>query len=117
MSGRALGNAMRFFDNSGMQIRSLRSFGCDFCAFSSQVPITRAHAIEGENLAATARRFRFRAEIELDRFPRVSSLCLQSQRRSRLVTAMHHAVLTSAVARYAVDDAIAVPFGLFSNSA
>src|SRR6266545_2364035 len=97
---------MRFFDNSGMQIRCLRGFGCDFCAFPGQVSVTRAHAIEGENFAATARRLRFRAEIELDRFPRVSSLCLQPQRRSRLVTAMHHAVLTSAIARDSVDDAI-----------
>src|SRR5215217_1643657 len=102
---------MRFFD-SGMQARPLRSFGCGFCTLPGKMSVPGAHAVEGENLAATARRFRFRTEIELDRFPRVSSLCLQPQRRCRLITAMHHTVLASAIARHAVDDAILFPFGL-----
>src|SRR4029077_15321760 len=104
---------MRFLENSGMSIRFLRGLRCNFRAFPSQVTVTRAHAIEGENFAATARGFRFRAEIELDRFPSVSSLCLQAQRSSRLVTAMHHAIFAAAIARDTVHDAKSVPFGLF----
>ena len=82
-----------------------------------QVSVSGAHAIEGEHLAATASRFRFRAEIEFDRFPRVSALRLQSQRRCRLVAAMHHAIFASAVARHAVDDAILSHSVFSSNSA
>src|SRR5205823_1587605 len=104
---------MSFFENSGMQIQSLRGLRCNFCAFPRQVPVAGAHAIEGEHFAATARGFRLRAEIELDRFPSVSSLRLQSQSRGRLVTAMHHAVFATAIPRDSVDDAIPVPCRLF----
>src|SRR4030095_3615433 len=106
---------MSFFENSGMQIQSLRGLRCNFCAFPRQVPVTGAHAIEGEHFAATARGFRFRAEIELDRFPRVSSLRLQSQSRCRLVTAMHHAIFASAIASDPVYDSITLPFKFFEQ--
>src|SRR4030095_15113116 len=73
------------------------------------------HAVICENFAATAGRFRFRPKIELDRFPSVAALRLQTQSCSWLITAMHHAVFTTTVARHAIDDAVSVPLCLFEQ--
>src|ERR1044071_9885675 len=102
---------MRFFDNSGISVRSLRSLRCNFRAFSGQVAITGTYAVKGENFAATAQGFRFRAEIELDRFPSVASPRLQSQCRCRFVTAVHHAIFAATIARDSLHDPILVPLG------
>ena len=100
-----------------MQIQSLRGLGCNFCAFAGQVAVAGGHAVEGEHFAAAAGRFRFRAEIKLDRFPGVAALRLQPQTRRRLVTAMHHAVFATRIARDAVHDAVFVPVDFSSSSA
>src|SRR4030095_4357948 len=73
------------------------------------------HAVICENFAATAGRFRFPPKIELDRFPSVAALRLQTQSCSWLVTAMHHAVFTATVARHAIHDAVPVPLGFFEK--
>src|SRR2546423_843384 len=78
-------------------------------AFAGDMSVSAAHAIECNRFAATSGWFRFWSEIELDRFPSITALRLQAKAGGRLVTAMHHAVLASAVARNTIDNAVFFP--------
>src|SRR5437870_4766344 len=71
--------------------------------------VSATHAVESENFAAFASRFRFRPEIELDGLPSVAALGLQTEARGRFVTTMHHAVFAPTVARDSIDDTVFVP--------
>src|SRR4030095_16916101 len=77
--------------------------------------VSGTHAGIRENFAATPSRLRVRPKIEFAGFPRIATLSLQTQSCSRLVTAMHHAVFATTVARHAIHDAVTVPLGFFEK--
>src|SRR5882724_10370729 len=87
----------------------LRSFGRDFRALSSQMPVARSHAVIDCDFISASGRFRPCAEIELHRFPRVAALRVQTKTRSRLVPAMRHTVFAARISRDAIHDAVLVP--------
>src|SRR5437660_10859095 len=108
-SGRALGKAIRFFDEFSISI--LRGVCCSAVRLSGlprDMPVAAAHAVKHNRLAAPTGRLRFRPEIELDRLPRIATLCLEAEAGGWLVTAMHHAILATAVTRNAAHHAIPV---------
>src|SRR5262249_44277504 len=77
--------------------------------------ISRADTVVGEHFTAAAGRLRFRTEIELDCFPSVASLSLQTERCSGLVSAMYHAIFTPTIARDPINDSVAIPIRLFQQ--
>src|ERR1700694_1905936 len=79
------------------------------------MPVSATDAVEREDLAITASRFRFRPKIKSNVLPRVAALRLQAERRGWLVAAMHHAIFAAAVAGHAVDDAVLVPLHLLEH--
>src|SRR5438874_7422412 len=86
-----------------------------FCPLAGDMTVSRTYTIKSEHLTATASRFGLRTEVEFDRFPSVAALRLQSQRRRRFVAAMHHAILTAAIACNAIHHAVSVPLGLLEQ--
>src|SRR5437762_13820001 len=77
--------------------------------------ISRTDTVVGEHFTAASSRPRLSAEIELDSFPSVASLSLQTQRCSGLIAAMHHAIFSAAIACDTIDDSVSVPVRLFQQ--
>src|SRR5437764_4020289 len=77
--------------------------------------VTDGDAVKHDRFAASPRGIRLPAEIELDGFPSVTTLRLQAQTCCRLVTAVHHAILTTAVPRDTINNAVSVPLGFFEQ--
>src|SRR5438132_272539 len=91
-------------------LRRLRGFG--FGVLAGFVAVSATHAVERDRFTATSGRFRFRSEIKLDCFPSVAALRLQTETGRRFVAAMHHAIFTTRIARYAVNHAVLLPLDL-----
>src|SRR6266571_4921332 len=88
-------------------LRRLRGLG--FGVLTGFVTVSTTHAVESESFAATAGRFRFRSEIKFDRLPSIAVLRLQTEARRRFISAMHHAVFATRIARDAVNHAVFLP--------
>src|SRR5437764_11963956 len=84
-------------------------------ALAGEMTISRTDTVVGEHFTAASSRPRLSAEIELDSFPSVAALSLQTQRCSGLIAAMHHAIFAPAVARDPIDDSVAIPVGPFQQ--
>src|SRR6266480_6976569 len=94
-------------------LRRLRSR--NFSVLTSFVAVSATHAVESESFAAAAGRFRFRSEIKLDRLPSIAALRLQTETGRRFVPAVHHAILTTRIARHAVNHAVFLPLHLLQQ--
>src|SRR2546430_4766416 len=92
-----------------------RGLGRHFSPLARGVTISRTHPVKGENFAATTGGLRFRAEIEFDGFPGIAALCLETQCRSRLIAAVHHAIFATTVACDSVHHPVSIPLGFFEQ--
>src|ERR1700738_2561531 len=93
----------------------LRSLSLFLSVFSGEMSVPDRDAIEGNGLAAASGRFRFRSEIEFNVLPSVATLGLQTETRRRLVSTMHHAILTAGIARFAINHAVFFPLHLIQQ--
>src|SRR5260370_428122 len=94
-------------------LRRLR--GVDFRVLAGLVAVSTAHAVESERFAAASGRFRFWSEIKLDRLPSVAALRLQTEARRRFISAVHHAILATRIARHTIDYAVLLPLHLLQQ--
>src|SRR5439155_11584075 len=110
-SGCALGKTIRFFDGFGMSIlRGVRCSAVLLSGFPREMPVAAADAVKHNCFAASAGGLWLPPEIKLNRLPSIATLRLQAKAGGRLVTAVHHAILATAVACDALHDAVSVPF-------
>src|SRR6266567_1493804 len=115
-SGRALGKAIRFSDEFNMSIlRGARCGAVRLSGFPRDMSVAAAYTVKHNRFAAPAGRLRFRPEIELNRLPSIAVLRLKAEAGCWLVTAMHHAILATAIARDAVYHAVPVPLGFLEQ--
>src|SRR5438045_8983298 len=92
-------------------LRGVRCSAVRLSGLPGDMPVAAAHTVKHNRLAAPARRLRFCPEIEPNRLPSIAALRLEPEAGSGLVTAVHHAILATAVACDAVHDAVFVPLG------
>src|SRR5207249_1952302 len=83
--------------------------------FTGEMSVPDRDAIEGNGLAAASSRFRFRSEIKLYRLPGIAGLRLQTETRGRLITAVHHAIFATRIARHAVNHSVFLPLHLLQQ--
>src|SRR6266446_3446285 len=80
-----------------------------------EMAFANRESVEGLNVAAFIVGFRFGSEIVFEILPVIAAFEVGAQGAAGIITAMHHAIFATRIARHAINHAVFVPIYLIQH--